>query len=463
MQREPSALTAARIIAVLAVLLACAALALHVPGHVSMDSSMQLYEAATGQAVSWNPPFMSALMRWMGGGEIAMAGIVLCSTLLVYGGLGGIAASGVQSSSDRSAWWRAALCAALLLNPVLLIYVGIVWKDVLFGAMLVAAVAFAHFASLAESRRALAWACASALLLALAAQVRQQGVFMAPVLLLAAILALVQDRGLDRAGKLARAAAVAGVFVCALLASRAMVGRTIHADNASTSVGFRSIMSYDLLGMIARSRTPTAELPLHISEAQRQAVAHSYSSFRVDYVQRSELASSWLLAMDDATLRQSWRAMLRAEPGAFLSHKWGVFLSVTDFNGVQYCLPVHIGVDGNSEYLRAAGVAEGRDARDQLVYDIAIRYRDWPVYRHWAYALLLVAGLVAGWRARLPKRTRGLILVTGGAAGLFYLSYLPTAISCDFRYLFGTIPLVTAMWLMLLTGARVGKGPENAP
>lgn len=47
--------------------MACAVVALHAPGHVSMDTSIQLYEAHTGLSVSWNPQFMSALMQWLGG------------------------------------------------------------------------------------------------------------------------------------------------------------------------------------------------------------------------------------------------------------------------------------------------------------------------------------------------------------------------------------------------------------
>lgn len=51
----------------LALLLAIAALALHLPGEVSFDSSVQLLEAQTGVSRSWNPPFMSALLQLFGG------------------------------------------------------------------------------------------------------------------------------------------------------------------------------------------------------------------------------------------------------------------------------------------------------------------------------------------------------------------------------------------------------------
>lgn len=68
-----SANTAALAVTLVACALACLGLALHAPGHVSMDSSVQLYEAFTGQSISFNPPFMSALLRWLGGGSVATA------------------------------------------------------------------------------------------------------------------------------------------------------------------------------------------------------------------------------------------------------------------------------------------------------------------------------------------------------------------------------------------------------
>ena len=49
-----------RLVVLLTFVLACAAIAIHAPGQMSMDTSIQLYEASLGQSVSWGPPFMSA-------------------------------------------------------------------------------------------------------------------------------------------------------------------------------------------------------------------------------------------------------------------------------------------------------------------------------------------------------------------------------------------------------------------
>lgn len=45
-----------RLIILLTFVLACAAIAMHAPGQMSMDTSIQLYEAHIGRSVSWAPP-----------------------------------------------------------------------------------------------------------------------------------------------------------------------------------------------------------------------------------------------------------------------------------------------------------------------------------------------------------------------------------------------------------------------
>ena len=62
----------------LALLLASGAVALHWPGHVSMDTSIQLYEASIGKSAGWQPPFTAALMKWLGGGEAATGTASFC-------------------------------------------------------------------------------------------------------------------------------------------------------------------------------------------------------------------------------------------------------------------------------------------------------------------------------------------------------------------------------------------------
>jgi hypothetical protein len=451
----------------LAMLLATGAIALHSPGHVSMDTSMQLYEASIGKSVSWNPPFMSALMRWLDGGEVATAFIVLICSLLTYVSLGHVVAGVLRNraaiGNPRIGVWRVVLCALLLFNPVLFVYVGIVWKDVLFSSVMTAGTALSFAAAVSTPRRGFPLALAAAVLLAISMQVRQQGVFMAPVLLFLPIAATVGSRSWPRGRQALAVLALVGVFLVSLLITKALVARSITgAGDASSSVGFRSIMVFDIAGTVARSKTKTEVLPVAISAEQRVAVRRVYSSYRIDYLSSDPVAWAWLDGFTDQQRKQAWLSLIRHEPKAFLDHKWDTFRAVLDLNGLQGCLPVHVGVDGNSDYLRSVGIAESRDARDVLVYRIASRFFDWPVYRHWFYLLALLVALVAIAVVRLPARIKAMCMAASLASGLFYLSFLPTTIACDFRYMYAAIPLVTMLWMVLLAGGLPRQPPASA-
>jgi len=53
---------------------------------------------------------------------------------------------------------------------------------------------------------------------------------------------------------------------------------------------------------------------------------------------------------------------------------------------------------------------------------------------------------------RRRGRSRAALLVVGASVMLFYASFVPTAIACDFRYLFPAIPLLTLLATALLLG-----------
>jgi len=452
----------------LAAVLALAAVALHAPGQVSMDTSMQLYEAYAGRSVSWNPPFMSALMRLYGGGELATALLVATNSLLTYAALSiGFASLLESDGHPRIAFarWRAVLGLLLFLNPILFIYVGIVWKDVLFASMLMLAAAASIAAAAAPNRRvSLAWGVVAMLVLPIAMKVRQQGVFMAPILAAAPLAGTLIGRSWTRAEKWRCATALIAVFFMTAIACSVFTDSMIHgAGDKSNSVGFSSIMNYDLVGGVVHSTTPTTQLPVRITEVQRAAARGYYTSTRIDGFQGSAVLSGWLDGFSPEERKQAWWAMWTHEPRALVEHRIKVFETVLDLNGIDRCLPVHIGIDGNEAYLREVGMATGRSARSLAIYDFAMKFKSWPLYRHWCYGLSLLAALVVIWRARLAPRIRAVTSIIALATLLFYASFLPTAISCDFRYLYTGVCLVTLIWMVVIMRAARSTVSSRAP
>jgi hypothetical protein len=294
-------------------------------------------------------------------------------------------------------------------------------------------------------------------------QVRQQGVFMAPLLLVLPVAAMVSSRGWSRSRQVVGVIALAGVFLASLGLTRTLVADAIRgAGDKSRVVGLRSIMTFDIAGTVARSGTATEALPVPISAEQRAAVRRAYAGRNIDSLARDSEAWAWLDAFTDEQREEIWLLLVRHEPAAFLGHKWEAYRNVLDLNGLQGCLPFHVGVEGNREYLRSVGIAQGRDGRDLLVYVLASAFLSWSLYRHWFYVLALLGAAAAIAVVTLPPRLKTMCAVAALASGLFYLSFLPTAIACDFRYLYAGIPLVTMLWIVLLAGGSAWQSPPSA-
>lgn len=454
--RSLTVATAAVVISIVACVAACLTIALQAPGQISMDTSVQLYEAFTGQSISFNPPFMSALLRWLGGGSVATSLMVLINTLLLYGSFALVAVSVAQLRGQRGqarlATWRVALAVLMLINPLVFLYAGIVWKDVLFASLMTAGCAFAIAASVGGVYRRHACALVALVLLAAAMITRQQGIFMVPFMV-AGVIA-----GLWSLYQKQRPYLVIGVFalfaVMVSVLERQVDVAIKPPANIATSVGFRSIMIFDLAGMVSDSAREADAYAFPITQEQLSAIRAVYTPERVDTLD-TPFVRAWVGRLSNDELKSAWWEMLKQNPQAYMQHRLAAFAQLMGLHGLDGTLPIHIGVEGNAAYLSQVGIEVGRTQRSQLIYDIARHYFSWPIYRHVFWLLALVGVVAVGAKARLP----GVLLVIGGliavATALMYVSYLPTAIAADFRYLFGAIPLVMLLALLvLLAGSR---------
>lgn len=435
------------------------AVAIHVPGQISVDTSMQLFEAATGKSVSWNPPFMSALMNWLGDGEIATTSLVVLSSFFTYMSLGAVITRGLHRREIKSiSIWRVTLLILILINPVILIYVGIVWKDVLFSAAITSCVAMIVFVAMNEHlKSAFITAGLTAILLSFALQIRQQGIFIAPILLATLILALLAGRSLSKKMYAIVTLLIISLFSFSLLMSKAVVDRTIEGVSAVGSPNsLRNTMRYDLAGIVSLSTTPTSKLAINISEDQRIAVRSHYDAERIDYLGNSLIAMNWLQATtSDQTISLVWLNLVKKEPLAFLRHKTNVYMRLLDFKGTLGCLPIHVGISGNPTYLSRVGFSEGINARAQWLFYLSQPLIKLPIYRHWCYLIVLMVTIMLIQRARLDTRLKIVCNGISITTTLYYLSFFPTGLACDFRYLYPAIPLITVLMSIFLTSEPI--------
>ncbi|HEY4560967.1 MAG TPA: hypothetical protein VIG54_09545, partial [Lysobacter sp.] len=415
---------------------------------------------------TWNPPHTSALLRWLGVGPSGVGRLMVLDAVLTYLALALAAAAAFRAGNARSRGTplRVLAVALVLLNPVIAVYVGIIWKDVVFATAMNVAVALGLVACVAGPRASFAWALASTVLLAFGMKVRQQGLFMAPVLVLLPMVAVVLGRGVPRLRALGRVAAIAVVFVVALGAFGVLVARTVTQDDKlGNQVGFNGLMQYDIAGMVALSDTPTDRLPIPMSDELRAQVRSVYSPDRGDFLWYSPSVTNWLHTPGYAGVRRMWWTMVRAEPGTYLQHRIAVFRSILDVDGVKACLPLHVGIDGDNERLRRLGFAPGLDRNDQLIYNKMQRVIYWPIYRHFFYAAALVIVALLLVATPMHRRLRIGALVVVVATALLYASYLPTSIACDFRYLYPATCLVSMLWIVWIAAARGRPALRHVP
>lgn len=445
----------------LAVALALLAVAAHAPGHVSMDSSEQLYEAATGRSVSWSPPFMSALLHWLGGGARATTAFVAACAALTYGGIVLAALAGRRSRPARFGLVRGLAILVLIANPLVFLHVGIVWKDVLLAGLLATSGGLLLVAAHGDGgRRSLAAALALVALVPLLL-VRQQGVVLAPALVATAAGLLagpLRDPGSARWWL--RWAAVVGLYGLLCAGTMHAVRQAIEeSGDKSTAVGLAAVQRYDLAGMLATGVAPREGLPPGLATpAFTAAVKRAYSADRIDFVLNDPTVVAGFHGLDGPTVARVFGDQVRARPGTYLLVKARQFGWLLGLYRIDRCLPLHVGVEGNPEYLRAAGVAQGMDRHDQLLYQTGLLARQLVLYRHWFYLSLLVIACLYLWATR---RSRPAAATTAaGAVGIallaFYGAYAMTTIACDFRYLYPGL-VGTSVLAVYLLAAGPGR------
>ncbi len=407
-------------------------LAVNAPGHLSYDSIVQLTEGRTGVFAGFHPPLMSALLGFfdhvLPGTALYLVGV----SALFYLPL--IALAGGDAGRRPLNWLASAALVLLIATPFLLIYQGIVWKDVLFANL-----SLSTFACLVqadrEARRPARLFCfaAAAVLAALAMATRQNGLLV-PVFAAAALAwPMTNFAGLRR--RILASSAWLLLVGVAFLATQAAIARVATQPVGSGfAKGLIVLQRYDIVGMIAHGAPPFDGAAADTDDAARVTAAfrRDYEASRLDRVMKTPEVIAYFTrtGLDGG---QWWR-MVRQNPGAWLAHRAAVFRWMVFPSDVRECLPVWVGVDGPAEQISALGLSRGARPQDSALYAYATRWFGTPLFVNGAWALLAVAlGAVLLRRRRSGDVTMVLLL---GTALAFCASFALIGIACDVRYLF---------------------------
>ncbi len=436
-------------------------LAADLPGHLSYDSVIQLLEGRTAQYSSWHPPVMSWLLGLFDAFVPGTALFVVFDTVLFFGSLLSLVWLRPLTS------WAAVIVASVILPlPIVLLYQGIVWKDVLFADTMVAGfVCIAWAASRWRNvRLRFALIAAGLLLLCLAAMARQNGI----LALGAAVAALGWIAfKLESDRRRAFLTYVLGAMAFAALAmttANVALGTRIVAESGPAAQ-FRLLQFYDIIGFVAADKT----LPLNELHSLAPVLEHEIRSdgVRLYNPERNDpLAASQKLqdALSDAprdAVRGQWLDLILHHPFTYLKIRAEVFRWIFLTPDIQVCLPYLTGVSGPEEEMHDLNIAEREDARDDALSAWTDHFIRTPVLSHLFYALLaLASAILLLLRRRRPEDIAVAALQI--AALLFTASFFVIGIACDYRYLYALdIASLVAVFYIALDWSGFGDMPRS--
>ena len=403
----------------------------NLPGHLTFDSVVSLMEARTDIRQTWAPAISSGILRPFDGLLAGTGLYVTASAALLF-----LSLMSLSRLRPRTAWAAVAVGALVILTPQVLIYQGIVWRDVLFANLAIAGfVMLAHAAQRWTERPPLLPLAGALVCLALAAIARQNGL----ILVVLAALALGWT---VRAGGWRRSLAwgLGGLIATSLLAAGfnqlalpAEIPEALRKD-----VGFRILEHYDIVG--AQAHHPTLKLKEIAKVAPDSAAyleAHAaqiYSASRIDTLDGDPLLGRALWQTPATAITAQWRHIVIHTPAAYLLQRADVFRWTFLTPQLEQCLPVAVGVSGAPGMLKDLGMTGGVDRQAAGLAQYARHFYRTPVYSHlfWAVVALGLIGLLL--RRRDPADGVFVALLTGALG--FAASFAVISVACDYRYLY---------------------------
>jgi hypothetical protein len=407
------------------------------PGHFSVDSVSQLAQGRVGRFDDWHPPLMAWLLGLADRVIPGAALFVLVQVTVFFLGLLGWALAD-QAPRARGL----AVLALAAASPQALVFQGVVWKDILFADVAIAAFVTLAHSSRASGRARVAWLGVAFVCCAIAALVRQAG-FVVP-LAAAAVYVAIEIRRSARsfAGVSARAAAgLLALLAIAVLAHSAFKAASDGRPGAEAQMAMLRV--FDLAGALRLE--PGLELQaLHarapaLERFERAEAAPAWRANTIDGLDKLAGASS-LLPPRTPALTEDWRNLVLRHPGLYARVRAQVFWDTLATPDSAGCPLVSVGVqDLDRSELARAGLQTRLTATDQWDEDYVWGFWGTPVLSHLAWITLVLVVLVLDVRdlARGDRRP-GVIAAIGlsGCALAYAATYFPASVACDYRYLY---------------------------
>lgn len=400
------------------------------PGHMSFDSIAQLHEGRFHVRETWAPAMYAWILGFFDRFVPGTGLYVTASAALLLAAL--LALRGLRPRVSRAA---PLVAFAFVASPLYLIYQGIVWKDVLLANLVVAAfVCLAYAAEGWPDRRNRVLPVAlAALMLAVGALIRQNGLVFAPV---AALVLGWSARSIGWR----RASVLALGFLVAVLVLVKVLGWAVEpkvgGPDEAIDRGVRIVQQYDIVGAVAHN----PDLPLgrlaaatpRVDQIVRDTVK-VYSPQRVDTFATYPKSQEMWLAPDQAITAQ-WLEIIVHHPFDYLAHRLDVFRWLVMPPIQEMCLPAHVGVFGPADRAAALHLVQEEEPRDRQLANYATWFYYTPVLSHLAY-ILVALGVLGAVMARRDAADYVVAALMAGAL-IFTATFFIISLACDYRYLY---------------------------
>jgi hypothetical protein len=390
-------------------------LAIFYPGIMTYDAKFVYEDIAKGVLGDWQSPVMTVLWGAIDPIAPGAASMFLLIATCYWLGFGLVAFALARRSSRL-----ALLLPVLALAPPAFVFVGIIWRDVLFATswLLAAAIVFAA-AGCGPRFRVPAQVLALALC-ALGVLLRPNALIAAPIL--AAYILWPGQMTFKRTAILF-VPAVAGFFALVQLVYYDALGATRQHP-------LHSIMVFDLGGISHFSKEN--QFPVSWSEAESAMLLNGcYQPTQWDIYWRLEPCDFVMRKVEHEqklfgtpALTAAWARAVTRHPLAYLQHRAAFMWNFLAGDNMTMWL-------ADVEH-PTANVFADRPAFTALVW-LHDRLKPTPLFRIGSWLLLCIAVCAFGWRQRETSEGAFALGVCGSAA-VYVLSFFAVGVASDFRY-----------------------------
>jgi hypothetical protein len=390
-------------------------LAIFYPGVMTYDAKFVYEDIAKGVLGDWQSPVMTVLWGAIDPVAPGPASMFLLIATCYWLGFG-LLAFALARRSNR----LALLLPLLALMPPSLVFVGIIWRDVLFATSWLLAAAIAFAAAERDTRFRIAAQILALALCALGVLLRPNALIAAPVL--AAYIAWPAQMSFKRTAILF-VPAVAGFFALVQVVYYGVLGATRQHP-------LQSIMVFDL-GGISHFAGQNA-FPVTWSEPETVQLLNScYQPTQWDIYWRIEPCDFVMRKLEreqklfgTPVITEAWARAVVRHPLAYLSHRAAFMWNF---------------LAGSNLTMWVADVEHPAQIvfPDHQAFAALVRLHDrlkpTPLFRTGIWLLVCIAVCGLGWRRRETPEGAFAVGVCGSAA-VYVLTYFAAGVASDFRY-----------------------------